>query len=242
MTGGRRITMVIDKGSGINATRDLIETQGRYVSMVKLGFGTALLTPEHVLREKINMLQSAGVIVFPGGTLWEAMFLRKEEDKYLRFIKELGISTIEISDGTIRLSPDEKARIIEKYARDFTVISEVGFKDERSMKPEEWAYRARTELNAGAQYIICEARESGTTGIYTREGAPKEEVVEAVLEAVPPERIIWEAPQKSQQVWFIKKLGPDVNLGNIPWGEAMAVEALRRGLRGDTMLDLWQSS
>ncbi len=229
------ITMVIERGLGVQALEDLLQVHGEYIDLIKLGFGTAYLTPEPILKEKIRLIQSATIEVFFGGTLWEAFFVREQMDDYLRWIDRLGLQTVEISDGSIALAHEEKCRWIERFARSYRVLSEVGYKDQRSLPTSaEWVERIQAELQAGAWKVVCEARESGTTGIFTREGTPRSDVVEAIVQACPVESVIWEAPQKHQQVWFLRRLGPNVNLGNIPLADVLSVEALRQGLRGDT--------
>ncbi len=230
------ITMVMDKGLGVWAARDLASSAGQYIDLLKLGFGTSILTPEEVLREKLEVYRSAGMEPYPGGTLWEAFYVRNALDRYEQFIERWGFTTIEISDGTLHLSIDEKCKQIEQFAKKYRVVTEVGYKDVETIGgAQEWIYRIKRELEAGAWKVILEGRESGSIGIYDSAGKVKRELVDAIAAEVPLEKIVWETPKKPQQVWFIKHFGTNVNLGNINPAEAIAVEALRLGLRGDTL-------
>ncbi len=230
------ITMVMDKGLGVWAAKDLASSAGQYIDLLKLGFGTSLLTPQEVLKEKLEVYRSANMEPYPGGTLWEAFYIRNALDKYEQFIEQWGFTTIEISDGTLHLSIDEKCRQIERFAKKYRVVTEVGYKDVETIGgAQEWIYRIKRELEAGAWKVILEGRESGSIGIYDSAGKVKRELVDAIAAEVPLEKIVWETPKKPQQVWFIKHFGTNVNLGNINPAEAIAVEALRLGLRGDTL-------
>ncbi len=230
------ITMVMDKGLGVWAAKDLASSAGQYIDLLKLGFGTSVLTPEEVLKEKLEVYRAAGMEPYPGGTLWEALYIRNALDRYEEFIERWGFTTIEISDGTLHLSIDEKCKQIERFAKKYRVVTEVGYKDVETIGgAQEWIYRIKRELDAGAWKVILEGRESGSIGIYDSAGKVKRELVDAIAAEVPLEKIVWETPKKPQQVWFIKHFGTNVNLGNINPAEAIAVEALRLGLRGDTL-------
>ncbi len=230
------ITMVMDKGLGVYGARDLAESAGEYIDLLKLGFGTSLLTPDRILKEKLEAYRKANMEPYPGGTLWEAFYIRDALDKYEAFVEKWGFTTIEISDGTLHLSIDEKCKQIERFAKKYRVVTEVGYKDVETIGgAQEWIYRIKRELEAGAWRVILEGRESGSIGIYDSAGKVKRELVDAIAAEIPLEKIIWETPKKPQQVWFIKHFGANVNLGNINPAEAIAVEALRLGLRGDTL-------
>ena len=174
--------------------------------------------------------------VYLGGTLFELAYLKGKLGQYVGFLKKTGITTIEISNGTLEITPDEKTALIKKLSKDFTVLSEIGSKDaETIMPPYKWIELARAELAAGAKKIICESRESGTVGIYRSSGEVRFGLIDELITQVEPNNLIFEAPLKSQQVWFVKKFGADVNLGNVAFDDVIALETLRRGLRGDTL-------
>jgi phosphosulfolactate synthase len=201
--------------------------------MIKLGFGTAYVTPR--LREKIDVYQNAGIPVYFGGTLFEAFLIRNQLNDYISLCKDYGIKYIEISDGSITIPHAEKCGYIEKISAFSTVLSEVGSKDAAHIiPPYKWIELMSAELSAGATYVIAEARESGNVGIYRGSGEVREGLVQEILTQIPGEKILWEAPQKVQQLYFIELLGANVNLGNIAPSEIIALEAMRVGLRGDT--------
>ncbi|MFZ4412943.1 MAG: phosphosulfolactate synthase [Bacteroidales bacterium] len=227
------ITMVMDKGLSIREAEDMISTAGHLIDFVKLGFGTSLFTNN--LKEKINFYQKHNLKVYLGGTLFEAFVIRNKFDDYRKFIKDLQITTVEVSDGSMDMKHDDKCEYINKLAKDNTVISEVGSKDAGiHIPPDEWAAMMLKELQAGSVNVIAEARESGTVGIYDPKGNADIALIHKILEKVALDKIIWEAPLKSQQVWFIKNFGTNINLGNIAPNEVIALETLRMGLRGDT--------
>jgi len=226
----------MDKGIGIRQAEDLAETAGHLIDFLKLGFGTAYVSKNAA--EKVKLYQENHMHVFVGGTLLEAFLLRDQLDDYLRFVQKLGCDTIEVSDGSIRLPHDEKCRLIERLSGDFTVLSEVGAKDcAVSLDADAWTACMQKELDAGSRFVIAEARESGTVGIYGKEGAADQALIKSILQEVGQEKVIWEAPLKQQQVWFIQSFGANVNLGNIAPAEIVALETLRVGLRGDTFFD-----
>lgn len=230
------ITMVMDKGLGIRQASDLVETAGHLIDFLKLGFGTSYVS--HNVREKVRLYKDNGIKVYVGGTLLEAFLLRGQLDDYCRYIDGLGCDAAEVSDGCVPIPLEKKCGIISRLANDYTVLSEVGSKSEdQSPEPGEWIGSMQSELSAGSQYVIGEARESGTVGICEKNGSVDARLIEEIVEHVPPHRIIWEAPQKKQQTWFIRLLGPSVNLGNIAPSETVALETLRLGLRGDTFCD-----
>ncbi len=227
------VTMVMDKGLSLREEEDMIHTAGHLIDFVKLGFGTSLFTNN--LKEKIKFYQQNNLKVYLGGTLFEAFVIRNKFDDYRNFIKKLNINTVEVSDGSMEMNHDAKCEYIAKLATDNTVISEVGSKDAGvHIAPDKWAAMMQKELQAGSIKVIAEARESGTVGIYDPKGNADIELIHKILEKIPVEKIIWEAPLKSQQVWFIKHFGTNINLGNIAPNEVIALETLRMGLRGDT--------
>ncbi|MCU0434284.1 MAG: phosphosulfolactate synthase [Bacteroidia bacterium] len=226
-------TMVMDKGLGLKQAEMLIDTSVDYIDMIKLGFGTSLVTRQ--VKEKIKLYQKAGIKVYVGGTLFEAFIVRGMFDQYEKLCGDLGLDMAEVSDGSIEMPHDEKCEYIQKLARNYTVVSEVGSKEEGIIiHPNKWTSMMQKELQAGSWKVIAEARESGNVGIYHRNGSAHTMLVNKIIAKVKPENIIWEAPQKSQQVWFIKLFGANVNLGNIAPEEVIPLETLRIGLRGDT--------
>ncbi|MES1221486.1 MAG: phosphosulfolactate synthase [Bacteroidota bacterium] len=227
------ITMVMDKGLSVDEAKNFLSVAYPHVDVVKLGFGTSFVTPN--LREKIEVYQSYNIPVYFGGTLFEAFLVRNQFEDYIAICKDYGISYIEVSDGSITIPHAEKCGYIEKLTKHGTVLSEVGSKDaEHIIPPYKWIELMRAELNAGASYVIAEAREAGNVGIYRGSGEVREGLVQEILTQIPEEKILWEAPQKSQQLYFIELIGCNVNLGNIAPNEVIALEAMRIGLRGDT--------
>ncbi len=229
------LTMVMDKGLSLREAENLCEVTSEYTDLVKLGFGTGLLTPK--LKDKINIYKEAGLQPYFGGTLFEAFIARDMFDEYRKFISESGVDTAEVSDGVLPIEHGKKCEYIETLAKDFVILSEVGTKLKgKEIANDEWVSWMSTELEAGAWKVIAEARESGNMGIYNDDGSANSNLVLDIRKHLNADDILWEAPLKSQQVWFIKLLGPNVNLGNIAEDEVIALETLRRGLRGDTLL------
>jgi phosphosulfolactate synthase len=227
------ITMVMDKGLSIREVEDFLSVCEPHVDIVKLGFGTAFVTPN--LREKITVYQNAGIPIYFGGTLFEAFLIRNQFDDYIKVIQDYGINFIEVSDGSITIPHAEKCGYIEKLTKYATVLSEVGSKDAAHIiPPYKWIELMRAELEAGSSYVIAEAREAGNVGIYRGSGEVREGLVQEILTQIPAEKIIWEAPQKAQQLYFLELIGCNVNLGNIAPNEVIPLEAMRIGLRGDT--------
>jgi len=227
------ITMVMDKGLSITEVHNFMSISHPHVDIVKLGFGTAFVTPN--LREKIEAYQSYDIPVYFGGTLFEAFLIRNQFDDYIAICKDYKIDYMEVSDGSITIPHAEKCGYIEKLTKYGTVLSEVGSKDAAHIiPPYKWIELMRAELEAGASYVIAEARESGNVGIYRGSGEVREGLVQEILTQIPGERILWEAPQKGQQLYFLELLGCNVNLGNIAPSEVIPLEAMRVGLRGDT--------
>jgi phosphosulfolactate synthase len=227
------ITMVMDKGLSIEEAKNFLSVAHPHVDIVKLGFGTSYVTPN--LREKIEIYQSAGIPVYFGGTLFEAFLVRGQFDDYISICKDYQITYIEVSDGSITIPHSEKCGYIEKLTKYGTVLSEVGSKDAAHIiPPYKWIELMQAELDSGSSYVIAEAREAGNVGIYRGSGEVREGLVQEILTRIPGEKIIWEAPQKAQQLYFIELLGCNVNLGNIAPYEVLPLEAMRVGLRGDT--------
>lgn len=227
------VTMVMDKGLSIPEVHNFMAISGPHVDIVKLGFGTSFVTPN--LKEKIKVYQDYNVPIYFGGTLFEAFLIRNQFDDYISVCKDYGISYMEVSDGSITIPHAEKCGYIEKLTKHGTVLSEVGSKDAAHIiPPYKWIELMRAELNAGSSYVIAEAREAGNVGIYRGSGEVREGLVQEILTQIPGEKILWEAPQKAQQLYFIELLGCNVNLGNIAPTEVIPLEAMRIGLRGDT--------
>lgn len=227
------ITMVMDKGLSIPEIHQFMSICSPHVDIVKLGFGTSFVTPD--LRQKIETYQSYGIPVYFGGTLFEAFLIRNQFQDYIDTCKDYGISHMEVSDGSISIPHAEKCGYIEKLTRYGTVLSEVGSKDAAHIiPPYKWIELMRAELSAGATYVIAEAREAGNVGIYRGSGEVREGLVQEILTQIPGDKILWEAPQKAQQLYFIELLGCNVNLGNIAHSEVIPLETMRIGLRGDT--------
>jgi phosphosulfolactate synthase len=229
------LTMVNDKGLSVMEAGNLVSGAGPHVDLVKLAFGTALYSGG--LREKIRLLREAGIPVFFGGLLFEAYVIRGQFEDYVNLLKEYGITHLEVSDGSIDITHSEKCGYIEKLAKYGTVLSEIGSKDkdrEHITPPYQWIKLMQAELNAGSSYIVAEARETGNVGIYRNSGEVREGLVQEILTKVPAEKILWEAPQKDQQLYFLTLIGANANLGNINPAEVIALEAMRLGLRGDS--------
>lgn len=227
------LTMVMDKGLSVEEARNFMNASHPYVDVVKLGFGTSYVTPN--LREKLDVYKSFDIPVYFGGTLFEAFLVRNQFDDYISICKEFGVGYMEVSDGSITIPHAEKCGYIEKLTKYGTVLSEVGSKDAAHIiPPYKWIELMRAELDAGATYVIAEAREAGNVGIYRGSGEVREGLVQEILTQIPEEKIIWEAPQKPQQLYFLELIGCNVNLGNIAPSEMLALEAMRIGLRGDT--------
>ncbi|MFY8090662.1 MAG: phosphosulfolactate synthase [Chitinophagaceae bacterium] len=227
------ITMVMDKGLSIPEVKNFLSVSNPHVDIVKFGFGTSYVTPN--LREKIEVYKEAGMPIYFGGTLFEAFLIRNQFDDYIAMCKDYGIEYMEVSDGSITIPHTEKCGYIEKLTQHGTVLSEVGSKDAAHIiPPYKWIELMRAELEAGSSYVIAEAREAGNVGIYRGSGEVREGLVQEILTQIPAEKILWEAPQKAQQLYFLELIGCNVNLGNIAPHEVIALEAMRVGLRGDT--------
>jgi len=227
------LTMVMDKGLSLREAEDFISVGAPHTDIVKLGFGTSFVTPN--LRAKIELYQQHNIPVYFGGTLFEAFVIRNQFDDYIAMCKDYKIDVIEVSDGSIEIPHSEKCGYIEKIAKFAKVFSEVGSKDAAHIiPPYKWIELMSAELSAGASYVIAEAREAGNVGIYRGSGEVREGLVQEILTKIPAEKILWEAPQKAQQLYFLELIGCNVNLGNIAPSEIIPLEAMRIGLRGDT--------
>jgi phosphosulfolactate synthase len=231
----RGLTHILDKGLGPRGWEDVLETAGDYIDIVKLGWGTAYVTQN--LRRKLDVLAGKPVVI--GGTFFELVYLKGRLDDYKSWLAGLGLTHVEISDGTIEIPRERKLELIADFARDFTVLSEVGSKDSAiEFESDEWVQWIKEEKDAGAWKVITEARESGTSGLFQPDGSMRTELIAEIEQAVDFHDLVWEAPTKSSQAWFIKHFGPDVNLGNIPPEEVIPLETLRLGLRGDTLKEV----
>jgi len=229
------LTHVLDKGLGPRAWEDVLEVAGDHISIVKLGWGTAYVTQD--LERKLDVLRDKPVVI--GGTFFEVVYAKGQLDDYKQWLNELGLTHVEISDGTIDIPRERKLELIAEFARDFTVLSEVGSKDSSvEYTADEWKTWLREELDAGAWKVITEAREGGSAGVFDSDGGMRTELIGEIAHAVGTEHVLFEAPTKASQAWFIKEFGPSVNLGNIPPDEAIPLETLRLGLRGDTLKEV----
>lgn len=229
-------TMVMDKGLSCREVEDFLITSAEHTDIVKLGWGTSFVTPN--LKEKLKIYKDAGMPTYFGGTLFEAFIIRNQFDDYRKILDKYDMPFAEVSDGSIELDHDLKCEYIRKLSDQVTVLSEVGSKDaEKIIPPYKWINLMQAELDAGAWKVIGEAREGGNVGLFRSTGEVRSGLVEEILTKIPFEKIIWEAPLKEQQVWFIKLLGTNVNLGNIAPREVIPLETIRIGLRGDTFMD-----
>lgn len=224
---------MMDKGLSLREAEDFIEKSGHLTDLVKLGFGTSYVTNN--LQQKIDLYKNAGIKVYLGGTLFEAFVVRNRFEDYMKLLDKYNLEVAEVSDGSLTMDHGKKCEFISQLAKNFTVLSEVGSKEaEFYISPKKWVNMMNTELQAGSWQVIAEAREGGNVGIYKHTGAAHTDLISHILENVPNDNILWEAPLKAQQVWFIKLLGSNVNLGNIASNEVIPLETLRLGLRGDT--------
>ncbi|MBF8964825.1 phosphosulfolactate synthase [Pontibacter sp. FD36] len=229
----RGFTMAMDKGLSIREVEDFLEVAGEYVDIVKLGWATSYVVPN--LQKKLDVYRAAGIPVYFGGTLFEAFIARNQFDDYRRVLDKYDMTFAEVSDGSIEMNHEKKCGYIQTLSEQVTVLSEVGSKDaEKIIPPYMWIRLMQAELDAGAWKVIGEAREGGNVGLFRSTGEVRSGLVEEILTKIPFEKILWEAPQKAQQVWFIKLLGANVNLGNIAPSEVIPLETIRLGLRGDT--------
>jgi phosphosulfolactate synthase len=230
------VTMMMDKGLSLRQAEDFIAASGHLTDFVKLGFGTSYITPH--LSEKIKLYQKANIKVYLGGTLFEAFIVRNMFDDYIKLMDKLNLDCAEVSDGSIEMPHKKKCEYIHKLSKRGTVLSEVGSKEAGIIiHPAKWISMMKNELEAGSWKVIAEARESGNVGIYRANGSAHTLLINKILAKVNKDDIIWEAPQKTQQVWFLKLIGHNVNLGNISHDDVIPLETLRLGLRGDTFFN-----
>ncbi len=231
----RGLTHVLDSGLSVSEVDGLVEVAGASVDIVKLGWGTSLVTQN--LQAKLARYAHHGIPVVLGGTLTELAIRQGRIEEMVRWLHELGLHHVEVSDGTISLAPDRKRELIRRLAREFTVLSEVGSKDaEVIMAPYVWVEQIEGELEAGAWKVVAEARESGTAGIYRADGEVRSGLIAEIVHAIDADRLIFEAPRKDQQVWLLQHLGSECNLGNIGAHDVLSLETLRLGLRADTVM------
>src|SRR4051812_17245082 len=229
------LTHVIDKGLGPRGWEDVLEMAGDHISIVKLGWGTSYVTKN--LERKLEVLREKPVVI--GGTFFEVVYAKDELERYKSWLSSLGLTHVEISDGTIDIPRERKLELIADFARDFTVLSEVGSKDSSvEFTSAQWTQWLNEELSAGAWKVITEAREGGTAGIFDSSGGMRTDLIGEIAMEVGPYNVIFEAPTKAAQVWFIKQFGSSVNLGNIPPDEVIPLATLRLGLRGDTLKEV----
>ena len=230
------VTMMMDKGLSLNETENFIESSGHLTDVIKFGFGTAFVTRN--LEEKIKLYKAAGIRPYFGGTLFEAFYARGKFDDFRKLVSKYDLDLAEISDGSIIIPHDEKCELIKTLSNDCTVMSEVGSKDSGILiSPSKWIRMMQSELQAGSWKVIAEGRESGNVGVFRPNGTAHTLLINRIIAKVNPEDILWEAPQKNQQVWFVKLFGANVNLGNIAPNEMIPLECLRLGLRGDTFFE-----
>ncbi len=233
------LTHMLDKGLSARQVEDVVDVAADIVDLAKLGWGTAVVTPD--LERKLDVYRAADIPFFFGGTLFEAYFLRDQIDDYRRLLDDLGVQHVEISDGAVSMAHEAKLEFIELFAKDFTVLSEVGSKDPSDvMPPYRWVESMQAELEAGSWMVIAEARETGTAGLFRSNGEVRTGLVDEIVARVDARDIIFEAPRKEQQAWLIKHHGANVNLGNIRPEEILPLETLRLGLRSDTLFEFLQ--
>lgn len=230
---GCGITHVLDKGLTVPETAAVLATSGRYIDVWKLGWGTAYLDPG--LTDKLALLAEHEVLTCPGGTLLEIAWHQDVADRFLDWAHGVGFPCVEVSTGVVTRTDDQVAELVRRAAERFVVLREVGLKDpSRPVSPQDWAQQAAHAIASGARWVVTEGRESGTVGLYDPDGAVREAVVDAVDAAVGSQALVFEAPRKDQQTWLVRRFGPDVNLANVVPADALALEALRLGLRADT--------
>ena len=227
------LTMIMDKGLSLNEAENMVVLKSELTDIVKLGFGTSLLT--RYIDKKISLYKEAGIDVYTGGTLFEAFIVRNQIDDFYRLMDKLKLEMVEVSDGCIQMEHDKKCELIHKLSKDFKVISEIGSKDESlTIEDDKWISYMKKELGAGSWKVIAEAREGGNVGMFETNGDIKGKLIKNITEEIDISNILWEAPLKKQQIWFINEFGANVNLGNISPNSIISLECLRLGLRGDT--------
>lgn len=227
------LTMMMDKGLSIREAENFLSSNCEYTDIIKLGFGTSIVTPN--IKDKIKLYQDSGILVYTGGTLFEAFASRNQLNDYKKYMHNLGLEMAEISDGSINIEHEKKCEIISDFSKNFRIVSEIGSKESNvEINSSKWIEYMRNELNAGSWKVITEARESGNVGIFDENGKIKEKLIDDIMRQINIGDILWEAPKKNQQVWLINKFGANVNLGNIAHNEIIPLECLRLGLRADT--------
>lgn len=227
------LTMIMDKGLSLNEAENMVVLKSELTDIVKLGFGTSLLT--RYIDKKISLYKEAGIDVYTGGTLFEAFIVRNQIDDFYRLMDKLKLEMVEVSDGCIKMEHDKKCELIHKLSKDFKVISEIGSKDESlTIEDDKWISYMKKELEAGSWKVIAEAREGGNVGMFETNGDIKGKLIKNITKEIDISNILWEAPLKKQQIWFINEFGANVNLGNISPNSIISLECLRLGLRGDT--------
>jgi phosphosulfolactate synthase len=227
------LTMMMDKGLSLRQAEEFLSSSHEYTDIIKLGFGTSIITPN--VADKIKLYQENGMLIYSGGTLFEAFAIRNQLDDYKKYMNDIGLEMVEISDGSMGMNHDKKCEIIADFSKDFRVISEVGRKDTTvEISSENWLKWMQNELSAGSWKVIAEAREGGNVGIYDGDGGINSKLIDEITQGILSDKILWEAPKKHQQIWFIKKFGANVNLGNIAPDGVIPLECLRLGLRSDT--------
>ena len=225
--------MIMDKGLSLNEAENMVVLKSELTDIVKLGFGTSLLT--RYIDKKISLYKEAGIDVYTGGTLFEAFIVRNQIDDFYRLMDKLKLEMVEVSDGCIQMEHDKKCELIHKLSKDFKVISEIGSKDESlTIEDDKWISYMKKELEAGSWKVIAEAREGGNVGMFETNGDIKGKLIKNISKEIDISNILWEAPLKKQQIWFINEFGANVNLGNISPNSIISLECLRLGLRGDT--------
>ena len=234
------LTMVLDKGLGLETASSLMDISGEYVDYLKFGWGTSIVHEQEIIKAKVDMYKSHDITPYTGGTLFELAYMKGKLEEFFSEAHSLGFPAIEISDGSTSIAHEDKIKCIEKADDEgFEVLSEVGKKDpnlDRELTLDERISQMNAELDAGSSLIIVEAREGGKNiGIFDKSGNAKEDEIDVIVDSIDNKRILWEAPNKDQQVFFILKFGNTVNLGNVSSDDITSLETLRRGLRGDTL-------
>jgi phosphosulfolactate synthase len=231
------LTCLIDNGYPLNYFKDIIQSQGHLIDYIKFGWGTAYITPN--IEQKIAYAKKNNIEIFLGGTFFEKAYLQKKLDPFINYVKNLGCTVLEISNGTIDMSNHQKAQFITEFSSDFQIFSEVGYKDmirSDQLPPEKWIEFIREDLAAGASHVITEARESGAGGMCNSNGELRDDLIEKIIQTdLDMNKLVFEAPQKNLQIYFIEQIGHEVNLANIPFNDVIPLETLRLGLRSDTL-------
>ena len=230
------LTMMMDKGLSTRQMEDFLTVCSSYTDLIKFGFGTSLISKN--IKEKVSLMKQVGIVPYLGGTMFELFYARNQITDYFKMVNELGIDTIEISDGSIILNHEEKCNLIYEYSKNYSVLSEVGSKEEGILiSPAKWIKMMANELQAGSWKVIAEGRESGSVGIFRPNGKPHTMLINKIISKINPDQILWEAPTKKQQTWFVNLFNQNVNLGNIAPNDVLPLETLRQGLRGDTFFN-----